>query len=681
MSRSQELLGPSGPLARSLPGYEVRPGQLEFAGAVERCLAEEHVLICEAGTGTGKTLAYLVPAVLSGRRVIVSTATRALQHQIFEFDLPLIRDALGIDVNAALMKGIGNYVCRRRYREHVNGEHMENLLGLQQLHRMREWMASTVTGDVAELTDIPETDPLLGEVVSSTETRIGRRCSHFEECFVTRMRAKAEQARIIVVNHHLFFADLALRGPHPGRVIPNYDAVIFDEAHQLEDVASFFLGTRLASAALSRLFAETERHLSSVLELDQRIHEARMTLFGQARERLDELRRSLERTVNGASGRVPLEPEAWVGALRDRWLAMDHSLERIELEVRAVLGGLSTESRLKGQLSADVLELDATRTHSFRTRLSELAEGRDHSVYWLELSGRSFVLSSSPMEMSRIFQKSIFQVVPSVVLTSATLATHSSSGEPGPSSDAVAPSQRTAFRFVRSRLGLDEMGAAVREMVVESPFDYASRALFYTPTDLPLPGSKTFLPAAAERIVELVEVADGGAFVLTTSFKAIAAFADTLRARCPERELLVQGDGPKPALLRRFREAGAAVLVATLGFWEGVDVPGHALRLVILDKIPFAVPTEPIVQARAREIERQGRNAFLELFLPAAAITLKQGFGRLIRTRSDYGTVALLDPRIELKPYGRQLARALPGARRTRSLADVRDHFERMRGR
>ncbi len=679
MRKVDKLLGPGGPLARTMAGYEPRPSQLAMAEAVEQCLADEHILICEAGTGTGKTLAYLVPALTSGKKVVVSTATRALQDQIFEHDLPLIEQTLGLPVHAALMKGLGNYVCRRRYREFIASELADQEAFYGMVPKLREWVARTQSGDIAEFADVAEGDPLLGAVVASADTRLGSACPHFEECFVTQMRARAERARIVVVNHHLFFADLALRGPHPGKVIPDYDVVIFDEAHQLEDVATQFFGTRLTSAAIARLLTEVERHLAAVPELDSRAHEARLAVFEQARVRLDELRQNLAQSADGAQGRLPIDRQAWIGSLREAWFRMDHSLELIELEARTGAGRIVAAPRRDGRVSTETLELDARRTKQCRDRLADLVEGGGDRVSWLELGPRSFGLSASPIDLARRFRESIFQRVPAVVLTSATLATRRAMGGGDSAQGAARTESGSPFGFFRSRLGLDEVEQKVVELVVDSPFDYSSRAIFYTPTDLPVPRSSEYLDAAAARIVELVEIADGGAFVLTTSLRAMSAFAASLREACSDREVLLQGEGPKPQLLNRFRETRRAVLVATLGFWEGVDVPGEALRLVILDKIPFAVPTDPIVQARARELERQGHNPFMELFLPAAAITLKQGFGRLIRKRDDYGVVALLDPRIGHKSYGHRLAQTLPAARRSSELRDVEELFRRMR--
>ena len=681
MRNTEELLGPAGALARSFPEYESRPGQLAMAAAVERCLAHEHTLICEAGTGTGKTLAYLVPALLSGKKVVVSTATRALQDQIFEHDLPLIEKTLGISADAALMKGLGNYICRRRYREYVVSGEAESQPDRFLLPTLRDWVAGSSTGDIAELQSITESSPLLAAVVASADTRVGSSCPHFDECFVTRMRRRAEQARIVVVNHHLFFADLALRGPHPAKVIPDYDAVIFDEAHQLEDVATNFFGARLASAALSRFFSEVERHFRSVVDYDVRAQVARATMFEHAGTNLESMRRALVRRESATQGRIEISSGHWTGELRDCWFRLDQSLEMIELEAQTVRSRIVSEPGRNTQQQTEVLELDSRRAKQYRDRLALLVEGRSGTVSWLELTPRGFVLSASPIDLAEVFRSAVFDTVPAVVLTSATLAT----GQARSTSSLIVGSadraESSPFEFLRGRLGLDQGRVHVEELIVDSPFDFESRALFYTPTDLPPPGSSGYLDAAASRIVELVDIAEGGAFILTTSLRAMTLFATILRRERPERDIMVQGEGAKARLLGRFRDVTRGVLVATLGFWEGVDVPGEALRLVVLDKIPFSLPTDPIVAARARELERQGRNPFMELFIPAAAITLKQGFGRLIRRRTDYGAVALLDSRIEHKAYARHLTLTLPPAKRTRELQDVRLLFESMRSR
>jgi ATP-dependent DNA helicase DinG len=666
MASAAELLGPEGPLARSLPAYEARPAQLEMARAVESALASDRVLICEAGTGTGKSLAYLVPALLSGKKVIVSTATRALQEQIFSQDLPMIERALGVPVRAALMKGISNYLCRRRLAEFKVSEDSQRPRYGRSLGQLDDWLAETESGDLAELVGIREDDPLRREVSSSSETRIGASCAYFSECFVTRMRREAEAAQLVVVNHHLFFADLALRGPHPARVIPDYDAVIFDEAHQLEDIATDFFGMRVSRARLERLLGDAERALTVAGAGDPLFNPKTPTL-ASARVAAEALWSELGRRGRGEEVRFTLERDAWVGPLQERYHALDNALEAVGATANAASGRVtlapSGAGRSRGAAAAlDALKVVETRAELAREELAAIVSGAPGRITWFDMGGHGASLSSTPVDLSHVFRARIFETVPSVVLTSATLSTAPSKSDPsaGP------------FSFFRSRIGLTGDAVPVTELVLESPFDFAKNALLYTPKDLPAPGSEAFAEVASERIAELIEITRGGCFVLTTSLRSMNALHARLSRRLPGRRVFVQGAAPKAALISAFRAAGDAVLVATMSFWEGVDVPGRALRLVVLEKIPFLVPSDPVVQARSQELEKAGENPFMRLHVPAAAITLKQGFGRLIRTRDDAGIVALLDPRIHQKGYGARLLAALPPAGRTTELADVR---------
>ncbi len=665
-SRVLELLGPQGELARRLPGYEPRAGQVSMGQAVERALAEEHVLVCEAGTGTGKTLAYLLPAVLSGKRVVISTATRALQDQILGHDLPILRDRLGLTLSVAVMKGLGNYLCLRRWERFQGSQQPRDLAAALRLQHVERWVQATATGDVAELDDIPEQDPLWSEITSGSDTRLGAGCAHHEQCFVTAMRARAEAARIVIVNHHLFFADLALRGPHPGHVLPDYDAVIFDEAHQIEDVATDFFGVRVTNARIARLIGETERNLTQATRLE--LADARVWPRMMQRLRLasDNFWNRLVGQLG--QGRTPLVPDFWLGPCREAWLELDAALEFVQLDTKALAGNLTGVSGSSVGTLIDALELDSRRAQQLRDHLAEIIEGRPHHVSWAEVAGRQQSLSSSPVEMSDLLRERVFDRVPTVVLTSATLATeatrHGATNKP--------------FAYFERRVGLEGTTAHVEELIVPSPFDYASQALLYTPEDLPEPSAPSFLDAVANRSAELIELTGGGAFVLTTSNRSLGILARELRARLPGHCVLVQGEAPRTALLEEFREETDAVLVATLGFWEGVDVPGDSLRLVILEKVPFAVPSDPVLAARAAALEEAGLNAFAHLQVPAAIITLKQGFGRLIRRRGDLGIVALLDVRVRRKSYGRRLLSALPPARQLTRWEDVSRHWRQL---
>jgi ATP-dependent DNA helicase DinG len=692
LATTEEILGPGGPLSRALSAYESRDGQLEMARAVERTLREERILFCEAGTGTGKTLAYLVPALLSGKKVVVSTATRALQEQIFQRDLPLIEQALGVSFPVALMKGLSNYVCKRRLGEFRRSPEALRPMYARTLDALQSFVEESETGDFAELAGMAEDDPVRAEVASSSDTRIGAPCQFFEECFVTQMRREAERARLVVVNHHLFFADLALRGPHPGRVLPDYDAVVFDEAHQLEDIATEFFGMRISRRRLDRMLADAERALRAAGALDPLFGgDAALRSVSAVEVSADVFFHALGEAA-GRDDRITLERDIFTGDVAAAWHALDSALEGLGAATESARGRLTTPS-LRGPRPTsslpEALELAARRSEDARSALSQVVEGGAGRVTYLERAGQNVSLASSPVDLSTLFRERIFETVPAVVLTSATLSTAAARASEGRSeASGEEPAEggreaRSAFGYFRARYGVADSRVDVTELVVPSPFDFERNALLYTPRDLPAPNHPTFAERAALRVTELCEITGGGAFVLTTSHRTLQQLSRSLPAKLPGKRILVQGSRPKAALLQAFRADGHAVLLATQSFWEGVDVPGHALRLVILEKIPFSVPTDPVMVARGRELEAAGESPFMKLSVPAAAIALKQGFGRLIRTQRDVGIVALLDERVHRRGYGKLILSALPGAKRTESLDDVRafwrDVSERLR--
>ena len=685
-------MGPGGPLSRALSAYESRTGQLEMARAVDGALRDERILFCEAGTGTGKTLAYLVPALLSGKKVVVSTATRALQEQIFLRDLPLIERALGISFPVALMKGLSNYVCRRRLAEFRASPESLRPMYARSLDALTRFLDDSETGDFAELAGMAEDDPLRAEVASSSDTRLGASCQYFDECFVTNMRREAERARLIVVNHHLFFADLALRGPHPGRVLPDYDAVIFDEAHQLEDIATEFFGMRVSRRRLDRLLADAERALRAAGAADPLFGgDAAMRSVSAVEVSADVFFHALGAAA-GRDERITLERDIFSGEVANAWHALDSALEGLAAATETARGRLAAPS-LRGPRPAstlpEALEISSRRSEDARAALQQVVEGGAGRVTWLEQGKKNVTLASSPVDLSLLFRERIFETVPAVVLTSATLSTagRTISSDP-PDADAVddeasnprARGIKTAFGYFRARYGVADTRIEVNELVVPSPFNFERNALLYTPRDLPAPNAPGFTERAAERVAELVEITGGGAFVLTTSHKTMQLLARSLPAKLRGKKLLVQGTRPKAALTQAFRADGDAVLLATQSFWEGVDVPGRALRLVVLEKIPFAVPTDPVMVARGRELEAAGENPFMKLSVPAAAIALKQGFGRLIRSQRDVGIVALLDERVHRRGYGKLILSALPPAQRTDALDTVREFWARVGG-
>ncbi|HEX7480851.1 MAG TPA: ATP-dependent DNA helicase [Polyangiales bacterium] len=631
-----DWLGPTGPLARSLPGYEPRQAQLDMATAVERALAHDSTLLVEAGTGTGKTLAYLLPALRSGKKVVISTGTKTLQDQILQHDLPLLQSVLGKPVSAACMKGLGNYLCLRRYEEFRGSAASVSGPLARQLPVLDRFRQTTLSGDRAELAELGENPAIWHEVQSGSDTRIGPRCRHYEDCFVTRMRRQAEAAQLVIVNHHLFFADLALRAAQGGQagVIPQHDAVIFDEAHMIEDVATEFFGVSVSTTkidvfvrdalrtlAVARLLPEAERLVSAVVL-------TAATFF-----------QTLPRPRVGESGRVPLLPEVFVSRLQEPMFALDNALD--------ALGSYCKRNVSESEAVAQI----ARRAEQLRTDVAVVAEGgAGNQVTWTLARARSVSIGASPVEISPILREGLFQRGGSVVLTSATLSAAGS------------------FDYVKNRLGID---FELDELMLPSPFDYETQAALYLPTEIGDPRDAATLPRAVQEILALVKLTGGGAFVLCTSLRAMHELSERCRPQLRSLRVLVQGEAPNATLLDSFREDGNAVLFATASFWQGVDVPGHALRLVIIDKLPFDVPSDPLVQARCEKLKERGIEPFMKYLVPSAALALKQGFGRLIRARSDRGIVALLDGRVSKKGYGKVFLRSLPAARRCHTLAEV----------
>lgn len=658
--RLEDVLGSGSALSALLPGYEERPGQRAMAEAVLRALESHRSLLVEAGTGTGKTLAYLVPAILSRRKVVVSTATKALQDQLFTKDVPLVKELLaaqGIAFRAVLMKGLSNYVCKRRLREA-----MVQATADRRLYRIADWEKESETGDHAELVDLPEDDPAWLDARSGSDTRIGPTCAYYEECFATRMRRDAEEADLVIVNHHLYCADLALRRTGRGEagVLPAHDAVIFDEVHQLEDVATIFFGSSVSSARVEALVRDARRAYD-----ETKARGPARPVFELVLEASGRFFAELARAGAASRGRGqrPLASRDVTSEVRREWHRLDGCLEGLvrtsdaTRPAEAQIARRASEVRRALNEVFDALEqLDRDAEHFEHDAWEPDEHRRIGRVPWIEERERSVVLGTSPVELGPDLEATLFDGSRAVIGTSATLAT-----TVGGAAD---------FSFAKERLGAIEAD----ELLIPSPFDFPRRAGMYVPRDLPEPADPAFDDAAAQRTLELLELSGGGAFVLCTSVRSMQALHGRLAARLPPGAgpLLVQGRKPKGALLSEFRAARHAVLVATMSFWEGVDVPGDALRLVVMDKIPFPVPTDPVVAARSQALEARGENAFRRYSLPAAAITLKQGFGRLLRSERDAGVVALLDRRVLAKSYGRVLLDALPPAQRLRSLEDVR---------
>ncbi len=598
--------------------------------AVEDVLRDDGVLIVEAGTGTGKTWAYLVPAILSERKVVISTGTRALQDQIMRSDLPALERALGRKVKATCMKGLNNYLCLRRYEAFRHGGAALSRKLIAELRLLSPWAEATATGDRADLRELPEDAQIWPHVTSGPDTRIGPRCAHFDACHVTRMRNEAAEAQIVVVNHHLFFADLALRGPHGASVIPDYDAVIFDEAHQLENAATVHFGERVSIGMIERFARDARATLSDEPPRDVE------RLVSHVLQCASNFFRTLEPA--GEGGRTPLVPDDLSPATEDALLSLDNALDAVALHCRN-----------RHPVSESVLQL-ARRADQLRNALCHVLEAQTSKrVAWMQGTGAKLSLGTSPVDISETLREELFYRTRAIVLTSATLSTGGN------------------FAFLKRSLGVD---FECREALVDSPFDYAKNAALYVPEDLPAPRDPRYFDAAFERIKALITLTDGGAFVLCTSYRMMRKFAKAFQ-QAHSLPSWVQGDAPKHALLEAFRDAGNGVLFATASFWEGVDVPGSALRLVVIDKLPFDVPTDPVVRARCALLEEQGEAPFIRYVVPSAALSLKQGFGRLIRTQRDRGIVAVLDSRIRTKGYGKHFLKSLPPATRCDTLEQV----------
>ena len=630
--RARTLLGPDGPLVGALGRYEHREGQLQMADAVERALDQDGLLICEAGTGTGKTLAYLAPALASGLRVVVSTASKNLQEQIVRKDLPLLARC-GLDATTLVMKGLGNYVCLRRLDE-ASLAAVERPGADRALRLIRQFSDVSDSGDMAGIKGLAEDHWQRSLVNSSSDTRIGARCPFFQNCFVTQNRRDAEDAKLLIVNHHLFFADLAIRGAdHPGSALPPYDAVIFDEAHKLEEIAAGFFGARISTERLKRLLRDTQRSAA-------RAHgESLAPLCRSATKHGRQLFARLNMLGNARNNRSALTDEHLAPPTMAAYHALDTAL-------------VALEDELASQTHDPALHTATKRVRRLRKDLTSVMEPGADTVIWLERDN-GLALVSAPVEIGGILREKLYGQGIAVVLTSASLTAAGN------------------FRFLRQRLGLDEAGDnPIEELQVTPALDHRSQALLYTPTDLPHVNDDNFVERASARILEMSEATPGGTFVLCTSTTRMHAFADLLRAAL-DTPLLVQGEAPKHTLLEDFIMHGDATLVATMSFWEGIDVPGSALQLVVIDRIPFPVPSDPLVRARSERLEARGESAFRNYMLPRAAMTLKQGFGRLLRTRSDRGIVALLDRRVAKSGYGHMLLSSLPDIRRTRRMADV----------
>ncbi|MHB8216490.1 MAG: ATP-dependent DNA helicase [Candidatus Sulfotelmatobacter sp.] len=668
-----QFFAPGGVLARTHPAYEFRRGQLQMAQAVEQALEEKRHLIVEAGTGTGKTLAYLLPVIRSGKRVIISTGTKNLQEQLFYKDIPFLEQTLfgesasGSEkskqrLSVCYMKGRNNYLCRKKLYDLTDQPVLSGLEEIEQYRAISAWEKTTSTGDRAELAELPEASALWHKLDARADACTGQKCSEWERCFVTEMRRRGMESDIIIVNHHLFFADLAIKlqaeGAPDAGILPEAAAVIFDEAHELEDVAGNYFGISVSNLRVDDLARDVEASLQHNRMMSASLSGA----LGSLRER-SQFFFSL---LPSGEGRFAFETRReFLEENGDEFLALNQALTRLAGE----LEGLPHKPE-------EVFNF-VRRAQELQVQLTFAMESDDrNTVFWIERRGgrgranpsqrnreaekardsfqsrQNVFLQATPIDVGPILRECLWSKLECAVLTSATLAVGG------------------GFEYIRQRLGLEH----AREFVLPSHFDYESQALFYVPPDLPDARTPQFTVQAAERIRKLLEITRGRAFVLFTSYAQMNDIYQRLLGGL-EFPMLRQGDAPKSALLEEFRLTPNAVLFATSSFWQGVDVQGEQLSCVIIDRLPFAVPSDPVVAARVKAIDADGGNAFFQYQVPAAVITLKQGFGRLIRSLHDRGLLVLLDNRILKKQYGRVFVESLPNYKKTTEMRVVEEFF------
>ncbi|PHV11745.1 ATP-dependent DNA helicase [Chitinimonas sp. BJB300] len=657
-----DVFSEGGLFAQAMPGYRPRAQQVEMAEAVERAIRDKKPLIAEAGTGTGKTYAYLVPALLSGGKVIVSTGTKTLQDQLFHRDLPKVRVALKVPVTTALLKGRSNYVCRYHLERATHEGRFARKEDVAQLHAIVRFAATSADGDKSGCAAVPESSPVWQQAISTRENCLGSECPYHQDCFVLQARRQALDADVVVVNHHLFFADVWLKDEGAGELLPRCNTIIFDEAHQLPEVASLFFGETVSSGTLLELARDSRAealsaakdfvHLpAAALALDKAIRDLRL-VFGQEtlrapRHALTEKREFhtalaiMESALSDLADRLAQQAERSEG--------LENCRRRAEEQLATLCMWINGAASAPNQESSEGADTDSAKPPRSKDPF-------DDAVFWLEVSPQGFQLNATPLDIARLFARQMNEER-AWVFTSATLAMDGN------------------FKHYAHEMGLWD----AEQAAWESPFAYKQQAVLYVPQGLPDPNSREYTAQVVEATLPLLQLSQGRAFLLFTSLRAMREAYDLIQARLPvlglSYPLLLQGEGTRTELLERFRTLPNAVLIASQTFWEGIDVKGEQLQLVVIDKLPFAAPDDPVLAARIDKINKAGRNAFMEYQLPRAAITLKQGAGRLIRDEADRGVLMIADPRLVEKPYGKAIWKALPPMRRTRELAIVEQFF------
>jgi len=642
IDKTREIFAPDGLLARAMPGYEARAGQLEMALAIGQTLSGyEHgltpmgqKLAVEAETGIGKTLAYLVPAALSGKKIIISTGTLNLQEQILRKEIPFLQEHLDPDLKAICMKGRQNYLCRYRWRRRSMGG---QLFGNNELSELNNWVNETKTGDRAELNWLADNDPLWPEISASTSQCLGGNCPENGCCFINQLRKKAGRSQLIIVNHHLFFSDLALRRFGFGEVLPRYQGVIFDEAHHIENIATRYFGTSFSHNQLSELTTDIINQSKGKGEIGKKSKK----LAGQLKKQAD----NLLDIIPDEQGRFPLK--ATTSKIKD-W-------ESDTAILREQLGNLSLELDQISRTHDSWLNL-ARRSDELAANLLLLTGEEENShVYWLERSRKNVTLSASPVEIGSQLQESLYNEIQAAIFTSATLTTGGN------------------FSYFFERTGLDQHTETI---TLPSPFNYQERTRLFVPEKgFPEPAIQEFLPQLAPLVEELINASQGRALVLCTSLKAMHFLHQHLAQRL-NFPLYLQGSAPKQTLLEDFSRDTNSVLLAVASFWEGVDVPGQSLSCVIIDKLPFEVPSDPVIMARINHIREEGGNPFIDFQVPRAVLSLRQGIGRLMRAASDHGLLAIMDIRLYSKPYGRIFRKSLPDSPVIRTCTEAETFFK-----